>query len=141
MTRKILFATDGSENALNALKRWLAENALDSSSELHLLNVQLPVNGNVRSFVNPDTLSDYHREEGLTALSPTRQWLASRNLNAYQHVLVGHPADQICRFAQERGMETIVIGSHGRTGLMERLMGSVATEVKTKSVVPVNVML
>lgn len=141
MTRKILIATDGSENSLNALKRWLDENPLESSSELHLLNVQLPVNGNVRSFVNPDTLSDYHREEGLTALRPARQWLASRNLNAYQHVLVGHPANQICRFAQERGMETIVIGSHGRTGLMERLMGSVATEVKTKSVVPVNVML
>lgn len=141
MTRKILIATDGSENSLNALKRWLDENPLESSSELHLLNVQLPVNGNVRSFVNPDTPSDYHREEGLTALRPALQWLASRNLNAYQHVLVGHPADQICRFAQERGMETIVIGSHGRTGLMERLMGSVATEVKTKSVVPVNVML
>lgn len=141
MTRKILIATDGSENSLNALKRWFDENPLESSSELHLLNVQLPVNGNVRSFVNPDTLSDYHREEGLTALRPAQQWLASRNLNAYQHVLVGHPADQICRFAQERGMETIVIGSHGRTGLMERLMGSVATEVKTKSVVPVNVML
>jgi hypothetical protein len=70
MARKILFTTDGSEYALNALKRWLAEHPLEASSELHLLNVQLPVDGNVRSFVNADAISDYHREERLNALSP-----------------------------------------------------------------------
>jgi hypothetical protein len=91
MVRKILFAADGSENAFNALKRWLVENPLDSSSELHLLNVQLPVDGNVRSFVNADAISDYHREERLNALSPARQWFAiSRSWDK--------PLPSLCRF-------------------------------------------
>ena len=36
------------------------------------------------------------------------------------------PALEICRVAEETGASLIVVGSHGRTGVMRRLLGSVA---------------
>ncbi len=46
------------------------------------------------------------------------------------HVFVeGDPATEIVRHATEAGMDLIVMGTHGRTGLERLLMGSVAEKV------------
>ena len=47
-----------------------------------------------------------------------------------RHVfLEGDPAGEIVRFARDAGMDLIVMGTHGRTGLDRLLMGSVAEKV------------
>jgi nucleotide-binding universal stress UspA family protein len=47
-----------------------------------------------------------------------------------RHVLLeGDPADEIVRFSREAGMDLIVMGTHGRTGLDRLLLGSVAEKV------------
>ena len=43
--------------------------------------------------------------------------------------LEGDPAAEIVRYARDAGMNLIVIGTHGRTGLERLLMGSVAEKV------------
>lgn len=48
-----------------------------------------------------------------------------------------NPASVIQRVAKELGAETIVLGTHGRTGLGRLLMGSVATDVLRNSHTPV----
>jgi len=46
------------------------------------------------------------------------------------HVLLeGDPATEIVRYAMEHGMDLIVMGTHGRTGVERLLMGSVAEKV------------
>jgi nucleotide-binding universal stress UspA family protein len=46
------------------------------------------------------------------------------------HVLLeGDPATQIARFAADAGIDVIVIGTHGRTGVERLVMGSVAEKV------------
>lgn len=37
-----------------------------------------------------------------------------------------HPSIEICKVAEETSASMIVVGSHGRTGLLRRLLGSVA---------------
>jgi nucleotide-binding universal stress UspA family protein len=44
-------------------------------------------------------------------------------------VMVGKPADAIVRLAQEEGIDLIVMGTHGRTGVRHLLLGSVAEAV------------
>ena len=44
-------------------------------------------------------------------------------------VAVGKPADTIVRLAGEAGVDLIVMGTHGRTGVRHLLMGSVAEAV------------
>ena len=124
---KILLPSDGSAASARAIEQLLQRGS--AGLELHLLNVQLPVDGNVRTFVNADELNAYHLAEGLAELAAARAQLDAAGAAYQQHVLVGHPADQIRRFADENGFDEIVMGTHGRTGLMHLLMGSVAAEV------------
>ena len=47
-----------------------------------------------------------------------------------QHVLLeGDPAEEIMRYAGDAGVDLIVMGTHGRTGVERLLMGSVAEKV------------
>jgi nucleotide-binding universal stress UspA family protein len=52
-------------------------------------------------------------------------------------VVTGDPADVIVHFAQERGADLIVMGSHGHTGLRHLLLGSVAEKVLRHAPCPV----
>lgn len=44
-------------------------------------------------------------------------------------VLFGTPTEEIIRFAEERGVDLIVIATHGRKGLRRWVLGSVAERV------------
>ena len=46
-------------------------------------------------------------------------------------------ASGIVQTAKDEGADLIVIGSHGRTGLMRLMLGSVATKVVAESPIPV----
>ena len=50
---------------------------------------------------------------------------------------IGTPSDEIVRYAAERGIDLIVMGTHGRTGVARVLMGSVAETVVRKAFCPV----
>jgi nucleotide-binding universal stress UspA family protein len=56
----------------------------------------------------------------------------------YEHrMLLGEPATEIVRLAEEQSADLIVMGTHGRTGLKRLLMGSVAEAVVRRSACPV----
>jgi len=56
----------------------------------------------------------------------------------YEHrMLLGEPATEIVRLAEEQAADLIVMGTHGRTGLKRLLMGSVAEAVVRRSACPV----
>jgi nucleotide-binding universal stress UspA family protein len=50
---------------------------------------------------------------------------------------VGEPAAEIVRYAVEQGVDLLVLGTHGRTGLEHALMGSVAERVVRRARCPV----
>lgn len=51
----------------------------------------------------------------------------------------GRPAKEICRFASEQEVDLIVIGSHGRSGVSEALLGSVSHAVANQAPCPVTI--
>ena len=59
------------------------------------------------------------------------------NVSCEHELLRGEPADVLVRYAQERGVDFIVMGTHGRTGLTRLLMGSVAEAVVRRASCPV----
>jgi nucleotide-binding universal stress UspA family protein len=130
---KVLIPLDGSTNADRALAQWLAGQADKAGLDIHLLNIQLPVDGNVSTFVDSEELQEFRREEGLSALAQGRKLLDDAGIAYQHHILVGHPADVIVRYANELSVDEIVMGTHGRTGLLQLLMGSVASEVSEKA--------
>jgi len=51
--------------------------------------------------------------------------------------LVGEPASEIVSYARDHGVDLLVLGTHGRTGLEHALMGSVAERVVRRARCPV----
>lgn len=83
----------------------------------------------------PETVRRDYTEEVLTQLRDHVSGAFVGNWEA--RVVVGNPADAILRVARERGVDLIVMGTHGRTGLQHVLLGSVAEHVVRHAQCPV----
>lgn len=136
---KILVPVDGSSQAQRAVNEVLILAKNGTELEIHLLNVQIPIDsGHARMFVDQDEVNAYHREEGLAALADARTLLDATGVPYSHHIIVGHVAESIVRYAKEQNIDKIVMGTHGRTGLLNTLLGSVAHDVLKHSIVPVS---
>lgn len=70
------------------------------------------------------------------ALDTLAQSLRSHGPRIATAVAVGDAADQILRYAEENGVDAIVMASHGRGGAFHWVFGSVARKVITAASVP-----
>jgi nucleotide-binding universal stress UspA family protein len=57
--------------------------------------------------------------------------------NFQRKVVSGDPVSEIVKEIEAEGINMVVMGTHGRRGLEERIFGSVAENVVKKSPVPV----
>lgn len=138
---KLLIPVDGSENGLCAVKHAVALSAqMKQSPELLLLNVQWNVAaGNVKLFINQETINDYYREQGAAALEKARAILDAANLAYQYHVSIGRPAEVIVQYAEEQKVDQIIIGAQGEESLAKLLLGSVTSKVAQMSKIPVTI--
>ena len=137
---RILLAVDGSKGAVKAVGHLLAlRQSLQGLRDLdvHLINVQRPVSGDVATFVAGETLEDYYRERGEQALSPARALLAAAGLTPHEHRRVGNPGQTIADVAQAEDCDLIVMGTRGLGGHTGALLGSVAQGTAEHAGVPV----
>ena len=131
--RKILFPTDFSHTGDAALE--LATSlARERGATLVIVHVEEPpaaYGGGEMYYGMPEPATD-DLQQMLKEVVPTAPDVA------YEHRLItGDPATAIARLAEEESMELIVMGTHGRTGLMRLLMGSVAEVVVRQASCPV----
>ena len=135
---KILLPADGSDTSNKAvvdfikLLGWYKE-----TPEIHLLNVQLPLHGDVSMFISKENIAQYHQEEGLKGLQAARDLLKQAGIACQFHIVVGDPAEMIVRYAAEKQYDQIVIGPRGLGAMKGLLLGSVANKVMQLSTVPV----
>ena len=135
---KILIPVDGSSYSERAVKQVLELADSGAKLAITLLNVQVPIaSGHVRMFISQDEVNSYHQDEGLAALANSRALLEAAGVPYNYHIGVGRVAETIVRFAREGNIDKIVMGTHGRGGLLELLLGSVAHEVLKIATVPV----
>lgn len=135
---KILLPIDGSENSSKAVADFIQ--LLDwykEKPEIHLLNVQYPLDGNVSLFINQADIKQYHQEEGLKSLQHARDLLDQAGIACQYHIIVGDPAEMIVRFATEKQYDQIVMGPRGKGGIQGLLLGSVTNKVMQLSSIPV----
>ena len=128
---KILIPLDGSGNANRAVDYVIANMAtLKVVPQIFLLNVQWKVAvGNVKLFINQDTIDDYYREHGMAAMQQARTTLDKANLAYQYHISVGTPAEAIAQYAREQDVDQIVMSRQGQGGLQSMLLGSVVSKV------------
>jgi nucleotide-binding universal stress UspA family protein len=84
-------------------------------------------------------LSEQYRDQGRKDLDKILELPRHKGAGVHitRHLTEGKPHEEICRFAEQRDADIIVMGTHGRTGLARLLLGSVAERVVRTSNIPV----
>lgn len=137
--RRVLLAVDGSETSQRAVTHFLGirSDLRDPQNiDVHLINVQSPVSGEVSAFIGRKTLQEYHAERADTALQPARQLLQSAGVPFREHQRIGQAGEMIAECARELNTDLVVMGTRG-VGAAAALLGSVAQATLEHSPVPV----
>ncbi len=134
---KILLAIDGSANSLRAAQYVASLRSHLTAVEIHLLNVQLPMPGDVKMFINSAEIKGYHHDEAIKALNGARQVLDAASIPYEFHIGVGPIAETIARYAKEEKFAQIVMGTRGQSAISSLLLGSVTKSVIRLSEAPV----
>jgi len=133
---KFLLPIDGSASSERAaayvVKTWPHQNA-----ELHILNVQPPLTGDIASFVPADTIADFHQEQALREIHKVCTLLEQAAIPFEQHCVTGPIAETITQYAERLGVDQIIMGSRGMSAIGNLLLGSIATKVIHLAHVPV----
>jgi len=135
---KILLPVDGSENSDKAIVEFMKLlNWYKEMPEIHLLTVQMPLSGNISSYISATDIKQYHQEEGLKSLENPRKLLDQAGVAYQYHITVGDPAEMIVRFATEQKYDQIVMGPRGKGNIEGLLLGSVTNKVMQSATMPV----
>lgn len=133
---RLLVPTDGSEQALGAVRFALRLAKEMPGAQIHLLNVRPRLKGTATVFLDSDTVRQYHEEEGAAALAPAEALLRDSGVAYEARIGRGDPAAVINAYAEEHGCDMIVMGSRG-SGMVAALLGSTADAVLSDAKVPV----
>jgi len=138
--KKILFPTDFSDAGQAALE-YASALASEARAALYIAHVDELPDAFVPGFgagpdgygyvPDPNNIRKEVRER-LSQVTP-----AVRGVACEHRYLRGNPADEILQFADSEGIDLIVMGTHGRTGVSRLLMGSVAEAVVRRARCPV----
>ncbi|MFT3803538.1 MAG: universal stress protein [Burkholderiaceae bacterium] len=123
MIHKILLGHDGSASADHAYD-FAIDLARRYGAELHVLVVARPPDfgDEVESEAGiEDAQRRYHR-----VLSALKLRLANDGIDAQARLVVGHPAEQLVRYAERHAIDHIVVGHRGHTLFERWLIGSIA---------------
>jgi nucleotide-binding universal stress UspA family protein len=130
---KILFPTDFSTAGQAALAM-ATRLAKGTGAKLLIVHVEEPpmAYGGGELYYGIEEPDREQLKKMLSEVVPTDAAVACEH-----RLMIGSPATAIVHMAEEEGVEMIVMPTHGRTGLLRMLMGSVAEEVVRKAKCPV----
>jgi len=134
--RKILIAVDGSPRAAAAAAH-VAAAATPGASEIHLVNVQRPLNAYAARFLGGRDRRDFHREQGRRALAHAEQILRRSGHRPIPHIYVGEPGTTVARAANALGADEIVVGADGLGPLGRYMFRSFLSRLVRRAKAPV----
>ena len=142
--KKILIATDGSENSKRAVNAGI-EIAKMFDGKVTAVFVSDPrryfmgeVSHNIADKVMEGVKNEVTRE-GETAIRYAEEGAKLASVPFEKKIVEGHPAEEILNLGGS--MDLIVLGRMGLTGMPKFLLGSVAEKIIRNSKVPVHVVI
>jgi nucleotide-binding universal stress UspA family protein len=126
---KALVPVDGSANSLWAVRHVIKLVKDREPLEIHLLNVQPPVHGDVTMFISGSAVKAFHDEQAAKALAPACRLLENDSVPYTPHVAVGHTAQVIAAWARKLHCDKVIMGTRGHGTMAQLLLGSVTNAV------------
>ena len=136
---KILVATDGSKHALNAVK-YAAKLVCSMRSKDSITLISVHDDTGYRraaKFVGKAEVIDHLREQSEKDLKSAQKLLDTAKVKYDNAIVIGHVSEEIVKFAKDGKYDLIVMGSKGRSGFADLLIGSVAQRVLATAKQPV----
>jgi nucleotide-binding universal stress UspA family protein len=137
---RILLPVDASDQAARAVEYAVAlwrNHPAPEAMDIHLMNVQRELSGDVARFVPKESVQDYHRERSEQALERPRKLLDAAGVKYAVHMMVGRPWEAISDYAAQNRFDLILMGTRGLGTYTGAALGSVAQGVAQRSTVPV----
>jgi nucleotide-binding universal stress UspA family protein len=137
---RILVAVDGSDTSMNAAD-YAITLAKNSSNEAEILVINVIDLPPIFKMLPSETRKQLIRigRQQATQIFDTIEQMAKRHdvktnkINTEMVETSMSAADAIIRYAKEKGVDLIVVGTKGRSGMSKALLGSVASKVVTYS--------
>ena len=132
--KNILVPTDFSKYSDKALKQ-AVEIAKQFGSKIHLLHVidervqQCAVDYCIRAEVVKQLENESLRTTEETLRKEAKTLSKLYKVDTYFDIKTGVPSEMILKEQKNKNIDLIVMAPHGKTGLLKRLMGSVADSV------------
>lgn len=140
--RNIIVPTDFSETANNAY-RYALDLAGFLGANVRLVHVYQP-KADIGSTMLVNGVSEelHYKQELLESLSHSEKVLVAephrKSITRVQPEMInGFVADELCALSRRKDTDLIVMGTTGEANLLERLLGSISTEVARKASCPV----
>jgi len=145
MYKKILVPLDGSELAectLSHVKNLFKDGSVGEVTLLNVFKFDLPwalmESEQHIQHIDINAIREPFLVRSRKYLADLETRLVSEGMKVKTESLeANRPADAITEYAQEKGMDMIIIGTHGYTGLKKLMLGSVAFSVLHQSHIPV----
>jgi YjbE family integral membrane protein len=137
---RVLLPVDSSDQAARAVEYAIAlwrNHPAPESMDVHLMNVQRELSGDVARFVPKESVREYHRERSAQALARARRMLDQAGVKYAVHMLVGKPWEAISDYAARNQFDLVLMGTRGLGTYTGAALGSVAQGVAQRSTVPV----
>ncbi len=142
MVFKLLIATDGSKFSNNAVD-YAIDMAKESKFEVIALYVMNLKHFEIYALSHHDDITGYVDEdvklkkEGEDALAYAKQKGTEAGVPVTVKMVRGYPPEQIMKIAKDEGVNMIVVGHLGRTGIERILLGSVSETIVRNAPCPV----
>jgi len=136
--KKIIIGVDSSEYSIAAAREGLSlAHQLKAKAALIYVIETSKATGNIDAGIFPEEALIVLKKEAEQTLESLAR--AYNGMDLVKFMPEGHPQKEIVQTAAAWGADLIVLGTHGRTGLLHLLMGSVSEHVMRHSKIPVMV--
>lgn len=137
--KKIMIATDDSICSRMAVNKGIEIARLSGGKVYAVYVVSTDYFSSMAVDLDWERMHEALDKEGHQAVNYVKGIGEMEGVTVESVLLEGHPADELIRYAEENGMDIVVMGTLGKTGIERLLLGSVAGNVVRHSKVPVMV--
>jgi len=136
--KKILFPVDFSEASMKVAP-YVKVMAERFQSEIHIVFAARVFDYFESIYVPHPSITNFQAEVIKGGEKKLREFTETvfEGVPCQAEVVSGDAAEEILKYAEGKGIDLIIIGTHGRKGVERLIFGSVAERVVKKSVVPV----
>jgi len=131
MLKRILIAFDGSEQSRKAFNFVLeiSKYWTDASPDITVLSVAQPPEP--IDIVEMDAIIESATQHYEDLFKELRARAGAENVDIKTEIVVGHPADQIIKYAIDNKIDMIIVGQRGKSKIANWLLGSVSKRVSS----------